>query len=143
MKTSMGVRRAGEGAALPPVLARRWAIAACACFGLAGCYAFTPDSETLSCDDVLPAGEADFGDIVALVDDNQKGCTAAPCHSAESQTEGFRLDTSELVYDELSTRPEVFYSILAAGEMPEGGTRWSENDLALLRSWYCDGAFPP
>jgi len=46
------------------------------------------------------------------------------------------------VYDEFSHRPEKFYAVLASGIMPEEGTRWSDDDLKLLRSWYCTGAFP-
>ena len=107
---------------------------------LAGCY--EPQSERLSCDDVLPAGTYDFSRIQALVQDPDKGCLASECHNAKTQEEGIRLDTEDLVYDEFSHRPEKFYAVLASGIMPDEGTRWSDDDLKLLRSWYCTGAFP-
>jgi hypothetical protein len=113
-------------------------LAASACFG--------PESERLSCDDVLPAGAADFREIQVLMTINQegsKGCANEPCHNANTQRRGLRLDTPELVYDEVSQRPELFYSILASGLMPQHGERWTDEDLKVLRSWYCDGAFPP
>ena len=108
---------------------------------LASCY--EPQSERLSCDDVLPAGSADFSGLQALVQDQEKGCLASDCHNAKTQEEGIRLDTEALVYDEFSHRPEKFYAVLASGIMPEEGTRWSDDDLKLFRSWYCSGAFSP
>ena len=108
---------------------------------LASCY--EPQSERLSCDDVLPAGTYDFSRIQALVQDQDKGCLASDCHSAKTQEQGIRLDTEDLVYDEFSHRPEKFYAVLASGIMPDEGTRWSDDDLKLFRSWYCNGAFAP
>jgi hypothetical protein len=106
----------------------------------ASCY--EPPSERLSCDDVLPAGTYEFAQLQALVQDPDKGCLSSECHSAKAQEEGIRLDTEGLVYDEFSQRPEKFYAVLASGIMPEEGTRWSDDDLQLFRSWYCTGAFP-
>jgi hypothetical protein len=108
---------------------------------LAGCY--EPESERLSCDDVLPAGSYDFSQLQALVQDRRKGCLRGGCHVADTQPAGIRLDTPELVYDELAQRPEKFYAALASGFMPEQGRPWSDDDLKLFRSWYCSGAFPP
>jgi|SRR5688572_13730528 len=107
---------------------------------------FAPESERLSCDDVLPAGTADFRQIQALMmldQEGSKGCANEPCHNANTQRKGLRLDTPELVYEEVSQRPELFYEILASGVMPEHGERWTEEELQVLRSWYCDGAFAP
>ena len=104
---------------------------------------FAPKAERLTCDDVHAATGADFRDIQALVRDPEKGCLDTPCHSAETQRKGLRLDTPELVYDEMSSRPELFYAVLSSAEMPEEGTPWSAEDLELFRSWYCSGAFPP
>ena len=70
---------------------------------LASCY--EPQSERLSCDDVLPAGTYDFSRIQALVQDQDKGCLSSDCHNAKTQEEGIRLDTEDLVYDEFSHRP--------------------------------------
>lgn len=108
---------------------------------LVGCYG--KEAERLSCDDALPADSVEFQNLVALVNDQEKGCIASECHSAETQVEGIRLDTPKLVYDEFSQRPDLFYAMVASGEMPEQGTRWSEDDLLQFRSWYCAGAFPP
>ena len=110
-------------------------------FLAASCY--PPQSERLTCDDVYDSDEVDFRTIQALVRDENKGCLDGPCHSAETQQEGLQLDTPDLVYDEFSTRADQMYGILASGEMPEEGTRWSEDDLKALRSWYCSGGFPP
>lgn len=104
---------------------------------------FPPESERLTCDDVNDADDVDFGALQALVRDEDKGCLGAPCHSAETQREGLRLDTDDLVYEEFSTRPDEIYGVLASGQMPEEGTRWSEDDLKAFRTWYCSGAFPP
>jgi hypothetical protein len=111
-------------------------------FALASaCY--PPKSERLTCDDVYDADQVDFRTIQTLVGDENKGCLSAPCHSAETQTEGLRLDTPDLVYEEFSTRADQIYGVLSSGEMPEGGTPWSDEDLKVFRSWYCAGAFPP
>lgn len=104
-----------------------------------------PQSEQLSCEDVLPAGSADFTRIQELVlqSPRRSGCRGASCHSASAQSGGIRLDEPKLIYDELSARPDLFYAVLASGEMPQRGRPWSSADLRVLRSWYCAGAFPP
>jgi hypothetical protein len=104
-----------------------------------------PQSEQLSCDDVLPAGSVDFSSIQSIVlrPPRGKGCQGAPCHSGSAQSGGVRLDEPQLVYEELSTRPELFYAVLASAEMPRRGRPWSDADLRAFRSWYCSGAFPP
>lgn len=108
---------------------------------LASCY--EPQSERLACDDVLATGTYDFSQIQALVQDPDKGCVSSDCHNAKTQEQGIRLDTEALVYDEFSHRPDKFYAVLASGIMPDEGTRWSDDDLKLFRSWYCSGAFAP
>jgi uncharacterized membrane protein len=119
-----------------------WIYVAFACAGvLAGCY--EPQSERLSCDDVSPASNADFSQLQALVQDQDKGCLSSDCHNAKTQEQGIRLDTADLVYDEFSHRPDKFYAVLASGIMPDEGTRWTDDDLKLFRSWYCSGAFRP
>lgn len=121
-----------SGAALRTLLV----ILAAACSG--------PPSEQLSCEDVLPGG-ADFTSIQALVMQSPRrgGCLGAPCHSASAQSGGIRLDEPKLVYEELSSRPELFYAVLASREMPKRGRPWSNANLRAFRSWYCGGAFPP
>lgn len=102
-----------------------------------------PEAERLSCGDVLAPDAVDFGGLVALVRDPEKGCLVGPCHTAETQAQGLRLDTADLVYEEMSARADDMYAMLASGRMPQDGTPWSDDDLRLFRSWYCSGAFPP
>ena len=129
--------RSGRRAGRAPTFASLaiFCVAAGACYG--------PEAERLSCDDIYAPGQFDFRTLQALVASEDKGCLDAPCHTAETQREGVRLDTPQLVYEELSTRPDDFYAVLASGVMPEEGTRWSDEDLKVFRSWYCAGAFPP
>lgn len=121
---------------------RRGATGALALLACGFCACFAPDAERLSCSDVLAPADVDFRTIQALVQDPEKGCLDSECHSAGTQQQGIRLDTPKLVYDEMSTRPDLFYSVLASGEMPDQGTAWSEAELRAFRSWYCAGALP-
>jgi hypothetical protein len=73
---------------------------------------------------------------------SEKGCAFSACHAGETQAHGLRLDSPGAVFDALSTRPDALYAMLASGRMPKDGTAWSEEDLRLFRSWYCDGGFP-
>jgi hypothetical protein len=102
-----------------------------------------PESERLSCRDTLPPAQASFSSLTALVLDPLKGCTASGCHAADTQQHGVRLDRAELIYEEFAVHPGEVYALIASGEMPEDGVRWTEDDLRLFRSWYCAGAFPP
>ena len=102
---------------------------------------FAPESQRLSCSDVQHAGSFNFAQIEALVRDDDKGCQGRFCHGPQGQQAGLRLDTADLIFEELSTRPDTFYGILASGEMPQDGTAWTEEDLKVFRSWYCGGAF--
>jgi hypothetical protein len=105
------------------------------------------EEQRLSCDDVYPPGQFDYRHMEALIVQDQtrttKGCLGPPCHSAPTQRGGVRLDTRDLIYEELSTRPELYYETLTTGYMPHDGIPWDEEDLKIFRSWYCAGAFPP
>jgi len=105
------------------------------------CY--PPRSEQISCDDTLPPGQASFDQLTALALDPLKGCAADGCHSGYSPQRGVQLDRSTLIYEEFSSNAEVVYALVASGRMPEDGVRWDDDDLRTIRSWYCDGAFPP
>jgi hypothetical protein len=111
--------------------------------GASSCVA--PASERLTCDDVLAPSQLDDADLEALISGTSgKGCAGEGCHDAKTRQEGFRLDSSVYIYEELSTRPDILYAMVASGEMPAGdGTRWDADDLRLFRSWYCQGGFPP
>jgi hypothetical protein len=128
-----------------PSFGRQARVALAAAFIFSAC--FPPEEQRLSCDDVYDPGNFDYRSLEALVLQDEletsKGCIAAPCHSAETQRAGIRLDTAKLIYDELSIRPELFYETLATGYMPHDGIPWSDDDLKIFRSWYCAGAFPP
>jgi hypothetical protein len=127
----------GPGPALRSATVHAALLVSLACAG--------PASEQLSCEDLLPAESASFTRLQSLILQSPRrgGCLGGPCHSAAAQSGGIRLDSPELVYDELSTRPELFYAVLASGEMPQRGRPWSLAELQVLRSWYCIGAFPP
>ena len=111
--------------------------------GAGGCVA--PAPERLTCDDVLSPSQFENGDLEALISGTSgKGCADGGCHDGKTRQQGLRLDSSVYVYEELSTRPDILYAMVASGEMPAGnGTRWDEADLRLFRSWYCNGGFPP
>lgn len=102
-----------------------------------------PESERLSCRDTLPPEQTSFSSLTALVLDPLKGCTASGCHAADTQQHGVRLDQPELIYEEFAVHPGDVYALLASGEMPEDGVRWTDDDLRVFRSWYCNGSFPP
>jgi len=105
------------------------------------CYA--PKSERLSCDDVYAPEDSSFARIEALIKGPPKGCGGDECHSKEGQMNGLRLDDPELAFEEFSTRTEQIYELVSSGEMPAEGEAWNDADLKALRSWYCNGAFPP
>jgi hypothetical protein len=99
--------------------------------------------ERLTCDDVLPPGEVKYSDLESLIGGmSEKGCAFSECHGGNAQQRGLRLDSPALIFDELSTRTDLIYAMLASGQMPAQGTRWDEADLRVFRSWYCDGGFP-
>ena len=110
--------------------------AALAC--LAGCG--TDGHDALHCDDLLPAEQASYAAVAALVvDTGPKSCGS--CHNTDFPLGGYNFEGPGVAYDALSTKMEIIYTQVASGEMPETGERWTEDDLKLLRSWYCHGAF--
>lgn len=117
----------------------------CAVFALsssvAACVAKAPDR--LTCDDISAPDNAQFSQLAALISaPDGKGCADGKCHGAPTQEQGLRLDTPSLIYEELTTRTDTVYAMVASGEMPDHGTPWDANDLRLFRSWYCNGALP-
>jgi hypothetical protein len=99
--------------------------------------------EHLTCSDISPPDPNDFSRLVALIStDPDKGCAATQCHSGQTQEQGLRLDTRSLIFEELTTRTDLIYAMIASGEMPAQGTPWDDADLRLFRSWYCNGALP-
>ncbi len=118
----------------------RWLGTACAT--LLAFSACGDEQERISCDDLLPATEARFSQIEELVLSSDKGCADADCHSSETAEHGYRLDEPALIYEEFTSRIDSMYAQVASGAMPEGGRRWSEEDLRIVRTWYCNGASP-
>jgi hypothetical protein len=109
-------------------------------FELLACSSGT---DQLDCHALLPAAEVHYQDLEALfLKTSGKGCGASNCHGKQFASGGYRFDEPSLVYDALTTRPEIIYGQLASGFMPIGGYRWSDRDLQLFRSWYCNGALP-
>jgi hypothetical protein len=98
----------------------------------------------MTCDDLLPAEQATFDDLVELMtqESPDKGCAEAKCHGSEEAEVGYRFDERAAIYDALTTHVDAVYAQVASGEMPPNGReRWNERDLQLLRTWYCNGAF--
>jgi hypothetical protein len=118
------------------VLGLRWrSLCWLALVAVAGCGTENP----LECRDLLPTGEASFARIRPLfMDGSRKSCTL--CHNATSPVFGYDFEGPAATYDALTSRIAPIYEVLASGEMPEDGERWSADDLRLLRSWYCQGA---
>ncbi len=119
-----------------------WSLAGAAMLALTALLACSDANERIDCNDLLPASEASFSQIRELVLSRAKGCAASDCHGSEVAEKGYRLDEPALIYDEFTNRIDSMYAQIASGEMPEGGRRWSEQDLRLVRTWYCNGASP-
>lgn len=110
----------------------------CGAVLLAGCGG--PAEEILSCDDLLPATEAGYGVVASLVvDPGPKSCST--CHNTETPIVGLNFEGPGVAYDALSTRMDLIYPQIASGEMPKAGAPWADDDLRIIRSWYCSGAF--
>ena len=93
----------------------------------------------MHCNDVLPASEASFTQVKALVvDANPKSCSR--CHNTRTPVRDLNFEGPGVAYDALTSRPAIMYEQVASGMMPQGGPRWDEGDLRVLRTWYCNGA---
>ena len=51
------------------------------------------------------------------------------------------LDSSATVYDTLTNKMSLVYPELSSGRMPRDGLPWNADELRMLRTWYCNGAF--
>ncbi|AKU93164.1 hypothetical protein [Vulgatibacter incomptus] len=108
-------------------------LAAGALLALAGC------SSSPNCDDLLPAGSASFRDVAPMfTDKGPKGC--AQCHNTKEPVYGLNFEGPAVTYDALNRRFDAIYDQVETGSMPRKGERWTQADLKLLRSWYCQGA---
>ncbi len=105
-------------------------------FVLAGCGA----SDGLRCEDLLPASQAPYSAVAALVlGPSTKSCSQ--CHNVDSPVYDYDFSGAGVSYEALTTHMPLIYADVASGRMPKAGLRWTDADLQLLRSWYCQGAF--
>ena len=94
---------------------------------------------TLHCRDLGDPSEATFAALVALVAEPGGAKSCGGCHNARTPVGGYDLATRSGIYDALTSRTEIIYGQVASGAMPEVGEPWSEEDLRLLRTWWCHG----
>lgn len=109
--------------------------------GLSVCMVACADRDLqVTCDNPIPESQATFDDVYVLfTDSGAKGC--AGCHSTSNPTAGYDLSSPSTVYDALSNQFDRVYAQVVSGNMPKDGTRWSSDDIDVLRSWYCYGGF--
>jgi uncharacterized membrane protein len=120
---------------MPRMRARRLALGAVASAALLGCGS----PYELHCRDLLPVSEATFVQVRALVvDPGARSCSR--CHNTRTPVRNLNFEGPGVAYDALTTRMRAVYEQVASGEMPKGGPAWSEQELSVLRSWYCQGA---
>ena len=102
----------------------------------AGCG--PPADEVINCRDLAPPEEAMYSALAEIVTAaGGKGC--AGCHNTQAPLAGHNFEGPAVAYDSLSMKIDIIYNQVASGEMPEEGIRWEDDDLRLLRSWYCYG----
>jgi hypothetical protein len=112
--------------------------AACALLA-AGLLTACGSAHVLECKDLSPEAVS-FQDVSArIVDIGPQACSR--CHNTTTPVYGYNFEGPGVAYDALTTRMEPIYESLASGSMPQDGTRWTEEDLRILRTWYCNGAF--
>lgn len=97
-----------------------------------------PEDERLNCDDLLPASDAGFARVAELVTSRgPTGCAA--CHNTKQPLMGMNLEGPAVAYDVLKHKMALVYPQLESGLMPPFGIPWTEDQLRLVRSWYCHG----
>lgn len=110
-----------------------------------------PRRERIQCDAPLPPAQATFSQVKVLFqsDASGKACAAGNCHGPNVAEKGYRFDQDARLYEALTHNMDSVYAQVASGEMPPdeesavlGLATWSESNLLLLSSWYCNGAFP-
>lgn len=119
-----------------------------ACYGLA---CLPPQRERIDCANSLPAEQASFAQVKELFQSNTsgQGCAAGNCHGEDVAEKGYRFDEDSALFEALTVRMDSVYAQLASGEMPPpeeqdvlGVSTWSDADLLVVSSWYCNGGFP-
>lgn len=107
------------------------------CVALASCGR---SANQINCDNLLPAGEATYSAVAAIVTSTADPRNCAVCHNGADPLFNLNLATPNAAYEDMVTQIDRIYAQIAGGTMPKDGERWSEADVQLLRSWYCDGA---
>jgi hypothetical protein len=93
----------------------------------------------LRCEDTVAPEQATFREIRELVvEKNATSCSR--CHNARTPIVSLNFETSGAAFDGLLTRRSAVYEQIASGHMPLNGPAWSEEQVRVLRSWYCQGA---
>ena len=87
-----------------------------------------------TCDGILPADQARYGDVAAL---SVGGCGG--CHTTASPISGFNFEGHVTTYDAFQKGAERIYVQIESGAMPPGDVVWSDEEQRLLRSWICHG----
>ena len=94
----------------------------------------------INCKDLLPAGEATYSAVAAIVTSTDDPRNCAVCHNGSDPLYNLNLGSPEAAYEDMVTQIDYVYAQIASGQMPQHGQRWSDDDVRLLRSWYCEGA---
>ena len=95
----------------------------------------------INCDDLLPAGQASYAAVAAIITNTDDDRNCAVCHNGADPLYNLNLGTPNAAYEDMVAQIDHIYGQIAGGNMPQDGQRWSEDDVRLLRSWYCEGAF--
>lgn len=95
----------------------------------------------INCDDLLPPGEASYAAVAAIVTNTDDPRNCAVCHNGADPLYNLNLGAPDAAFHDMVTQIDRIYGQIAGGEMPQDGEPWSEDDVRLLRSWYCEGAF--
>ena len=107
---------------------------------VAACVSCGRSANQINCDDLLPAGQASYMELATIVTstDDERNC--AVCHNGADPLYDLNLGTPAAAYEDMVSQIDYIYGSVAGGNMPKHGQRWSDDDVRLLRSWYCEGA---
>lgn len=109
------------------------------CLAAVGLAAAGCSPDRVNCEDLVPPQAARYQAVSEMFTaTDAKGC--ARCHNTREPVFGLNFEGPAVTFDALTTRFDVVYDQLESGGMPKDGVRWSRDDLAILRSWYCQGA---
>ena len=99
------------------------------------------DDDQIDCNDLLPAEETSYHALALIVTNEDDPRNCAQCHKGNQPVHGLNLETPQSAYFTLRDRIDRIYANVSSGEMPDDGLAWGDDELRLLRSWYCRGAF--